>query len=119
MVIRHNTGGRADDDEIPVKSGSIVYGNGNFKYPRDVKVGGGEVSFGRAELKSTLSSAKKAFSRQTRIMKCERNGGHVAEFNFRHCLTKDGDNSSREDAFIKMMADIAEPQFASLVELDS
>ena len=121
MVIRHNTGGMLNDKEIPVKSGSIVYAdfNRNFVYPNEVKVGGGEVLFGPVELKSTLISAKKAFSSQTRIIKCKNNGEHVAKFNFRHCLTKDGDNLSRVDTFRKMIADIAEPQFASLVQLNS
>ena len=119
MVIRHNTGGMLNDKEIPVKSGSIVYAdfNRNFVYPNEVKVGGGEVLFGRVELKSTLISAKKAFSSKTRMMKCKNNGGHVAEFNFRHCLTKDGDNSSRKDTFIKMMADNAEPTVTPTVTI--
>ena len=59
-------------------------------------------------------TTKIGLSLSIQLLLCTNNRRHVAEFNFRHCLTKDGDISSRKDTFIKMMADIAEPQFASL-----
>ena len=110
MLLRHNTNGRHNDDHIPVKSGTVVYGDQNgFSCPPDATWGGA------ADMGKKIESAKSELCKQYRSIKCPLAGAHVAESNFRNCLAKAVCSAKLKDKFIDIMAVIAAGELDELI----
>ena len=64
ILLRHNTNSRHNDDNIPVKSSTVVYGDENgFSCPPDADWGGAAAMYGNGK---KMGSAKSELCKQSR-----------------------------------------------------
>ena len=114
-ILRHNTGGRYRNTPVNVKSGSNLYcdDDDNFRCASGVNRVGAVSSF-PGNIKELKSEAKARLSRQVRAGRCDKAGGHVAEFNFRYCHQLGKNPDDLKDMLLMMLSYLSEARLLML-----